>query len=106
MVRKTLIREAFSAKHLPRDPKKIDDAYQHAKLREARYAEIEAQVEIEANANAILIDTAPQHPQLTSGTIDMETGEILDFEEGRGTERTGPGKKQPRLPLKQPKRSR
>lgn len=80
MVRKTLIREAFSAKHLPRDPKKIDDAYQHAKLREARYAEIEAQVEIEANANAILIDT-PQHPQLTSGTINMETGEILDFEE-------------------------
>jgi recombination protein RecT len=80
MVRKTLIREAFSAKHLPRDPKKIDDAYQYAKLREARYAEIKAQSEIDGNANTILIDTT-QQPQLTSGTIDVETGELLDFED-------------------------
>lgn len=78
MVRKTLIREAFSAKHLPRDPKKIDDAYQYAKLREARYAEIEAQSEIDANANAILIDT-PQPAQLPERTVDMSTGEVIDF---------------------------
>lgn len=80
MVRKTIIREAYSAKHLPRDPKKIDDAYQYAKLREARYAEIEAQNEIDANANAILIDTT-QPAQLPEGTIDMSTGEVIDFTE-------------------------
>lgn len=42
MVRKTITREAYSAKHLPRDPKKVDDSYQYMKIREARYAEIEA----------------------------------------------------------------
>ncbi len=60
MCRKTLIREVYSAKHLPRDPQKIDDAYQYMKAREARYAEIQAQAEIDAQANTIPIDTAPQ----------------------------------------------
>lgn len=78
MVRKTIIREAFSAKHLPRDPKKVDDSYQYMKMREARYAEIEAQAEITANANATLIDTTPNKPALTEAamTIDEETGEV------------------------------
>ncbi|MGM9563750.1 MAG: recombinase RecT [Faecousia sp.] len=66
MVRKTIIREAFSAKHLPRDPKKVDDSYQYMKLREARYAEIAAQEEIQANAN--------QTPLL----VDNDTGEVKD----------------------------
>ena len=56
MCLKTLKREVYSAKHIPRDPKKIDDAYQYMKMREARYAEIEAQNEIDQNANTILID--------------------------------------------------
>lgn len=59
MCRKTLIREIYSAKHLPRDPQKIDDAYQYMKAREARYAEIRAQAEIDAQANTIPIDTTP-----------------------------------------------
>ncbi len=59
MVRKTLIREAFSAKHLPRDPQKIDESYQYMKDRAVRYAEIEAQAEVSSNANAVLIDTTP-----------------------------------------------
>ena len=57
MCRKTLIREVYSAKHLPRDPQKIDDAYQFMKAREARFAEIQAQAEIDAQANVIPIDT-------------------------------------------------
>ncbi len=80
MVRKTIIREAFSAKHLPRDPKKIDDAYQYAKLREARYAEIEAQSEIDANANTILIDTTPTAALPEQAKVDQTTGEVLDFD--------------------------
>ncbi len=83
MVRKTLIREAYSAKHLPRDPKKVDDAYQYMKIKEARYAEIEAQAEIDANANEILIDTTPveefPEPKTTPANVDEDTGELLDF---------------------------
>lgn len=79
MVRKTIIREAFSAKHLPRDPKKVDDSYQYMKMREARYAEIEAEAEIEANANAIMIDTSKpaELPRQASATVDKETGEVI-----------------------------
>lgn len=83
MVRKTIIREAYSAKHLPRDPKKVDDSYQYMKMREAHYAEIEAQAEINANANTVVIDTTPQTPALPSGTVNVDsgTGEVI----GSGT---------------------
>lgn len=79
MVRKTIIREAFSAKHLPRDPKKVDDSYQYMKKREARYAEIEAQAEIAVNANTTLIDTTPTKPVLAASaeTVDTSTGEVI-----------------------------
>ena len=85
MVRKTIIREAFSAKHLPRDPKKVDDNYQYMKMREARYAEIEAQAEIAANANATLIDTTepaalPTGKATIEGAavaVDTDTGEVI-----------------------------
>lgn len=91
MCRKTLIREVYSAKHLPRDPQKIDDSYQFMKMREARYAEIQVQAEIDAEANTILIDTAKpaqlpapaaepytihQAPQLE--TIPVMTSENVD----------------------------
>lgn len=62
MCRKTLLREAYSTKHLPLDPKKIDDAYQQSKLAEARYAALAAQQEAELNANTIIIPAAPQAP--------------------------------------------
>ena len=91
MVRKTIIREAFSSKHLPRDPKKIDDSYQYAKLRESRYAEMEAHAEIAANANMTMIDmpatpaALPEHTApvtLTEKaaplTVDASTGEVLE----------------------------
>lgn len=59
MCEKTVKREVYSPKNIPRDPKKIDDAYQYMKMREAQIANIEAQAEIDANANTITIDTAP-----------------------------------------------
>ena len=97
MCRKTLIREVYSAKHLPRDPAKIDESYQMMKIREARYAEIQAQAEIDAQANTVLIDTAPQaqlpppdaapapqpipqaqpQPQ-PAPQVNPETGEVID----------------------------
>ena len=91
MCRKTIIREVYSSKHLPRDPQKIDDSYQFMKAREARYAEIQAQAEIDAEANAVLIDTAPQQqlpapapqisqqsaPQRAAVPVNPETGEVI-----------------------------
>lgn len=88
MVRKTIIREAYSAKHLPRDPRKIDDAYKYAKIREARYAEIEAQAEIDANANVTLIASSvppaalpeAETAEVSPSTIEInkDTGEVID----------------------------
>lgn len=87
MVRKTIIREAYSAKHLPRDPKKVDDSYQYMKAREARYAEIQAQAEIDTKANRMMIDTsvaAEKLPEmkipssLPQVQVDTSTGEVID----------------------------
>jgi len=82
MCLKTIKREVYSAKHIPRDPKKIDDNYQYMKMREARYAELEAQAEIDGYANTIVIDTTPTMPeepkQLQGPQIEPETGEIIE----------------------------
>ena len=59
MCLKTLKREVYSAKHMPRDPRKVDAAYHHMKMREAQIAALEARSEIEMYANAIEVDTEP-----------------------------------------------
>jgi recombination protein RecT len=51
MCLKTLKREIYSPKHMPRDPQKVDEAYQHMMMREARRAAQEAQLEIDTYAN-------------------------------------------------------
>lgn len=93
MCLKTIKREVFSAKHMPRDPKKVDDAYQFMKMREARYAEMEAQAEIDTNANTTIIDITPiqEAPQqINSPKIDTDTGEILNIP-AASTQETMPG---------------
>ncbi len=72
MCLKTLKREVYSAKHIPRDPQKVDEDYHFVKSREAQYAEIEAQDEVSTYANTIMIDTSP----VTA--VDEETGEIVE----------------------------
>lgn len=74
MCLKTIKREVYSAKHIPRDPQKIDDNYQYMKMREAKYAEMEVQEEIDNNANQIIIDTTIEEPAID---VDFETGEII-----------------------------
>ncbi|MDR2558893.1 MAG: recombinase RecT [Oscillospiraceae bacterium] len=56
---KTVVREVFSGRHILRDPKKIDDNYQHMKAAEERYLELQMQVEIEENSNQIFVDIEP-----------------------------------------------
>ena len=63
MCLKTVKREVYSAKHIARDPKKIDDSYQHMRLKETKQAEALAQAEIDLKANGEIIDTtAVEHP--------------------------------------------
>ena len=64
MVRKTLIREAYGKKHLPRDPRKVDDAYRHLELKELEYAKLAAAEEIKQLANTV--------------DVDPDTGEISE----------------------------
>lgn len=78
MVRKTLIREAYSSKYLPRDPAKVDEAYRHAILREEQYAAIVAEAEVTANANAIPIDVESGDVLLPEGQ-EPEERRAVDF---------------------------
>lgn len=87
MCLKTLVREVYSAKHIPRDPKKIDDSYQYMKYREAQAAEMQAREDIDAYANRDVIDTTPELPPREAATlppasesypVNMNTGEIFE----------------------------
>ncbi len=76
MCLKTLKREVYSAKHIPRDPQKIDDDYHFLRTREMQSAERSAQDEIVHYANTIVIDTSP-----ATTAVDEETGEVVDVME-------------------------
>ena len=83
---KTLKREVYSAKHIPRDPRKIDDSYQYAQMREVRVAQDEMQQTIDINANTVVLEppaltAQPQaDEEIAPGNVDMDTGEILESE--------------------------
>lgn len=91
MCLKTLIREVYSAKHIQRDPQKIDDNYQYMKLREAQMAEMRAQEEIDTYANGEVIDTTPNLPPSAPAVlppasnpvpVNMDTGEVIEAAPG------------------------
>lgn len=56
MYLKTLKREVYSSKYIPRDPEKIDESYQYIKKRELENIELETEQNIEENANRDVID--------------------------------------------------
>ncbi|MBT9156950.1 MAG: hypothetical protein DDT37_01947 [Firmicutes bacterium] len=75
MCLKTVKREVYSAKHIPRDPRKIDEDYHFMRAREAQLAGFEAQTEIDEHANAITIDTSPNEPKLAKLVAGEGPGE-------------------------------
>lgn len=86
MCLKTIKREVYSPKHIPIDPRKIDDNYQYLKMREAKLAEMEAQDMIDTYANGDIIDTtpsaipAPEPPAAipyAGYEVDPSTGEVI-----------------------------
>jgi recombination protein RecT len=96
MCRKTVIREVFSPKHIPRDPEKIDENYRHMERQETQMAEIEARAEIDEYANRIVIDgdfveaeeeTAGIHPQ--DDEEDVNGGQIGLGDTAAQTQTTG-----------------
>jgi len=90
MCQKTLKREVYSAKHMPRDPKKVVASEQYLKMREARIAETKAQAEANIYANVIDIDTEPvgeQPPMSENGTAGLEAPTLP--EEGAQTSLPG-----------------
>ena len=90
MCLKTLVREVYSAKHIQRDPKKIDDNYQYMKLREAQIAQMQAQEEVDIYANGEIIDTSPTLPPAAPAVlpsapdavpVNPDTGEVIEGSE-------------------------
>lgn len=84
MVRKTIVREACSGKYIPIDPAKVDEAYRAAKMREVRYAEIEADAEAAENANRVVIDVTPEESEGEEERVillDPQSGEVTDTAE-------------------------
>lgn len=62
MVRKTIVREVYSKKHIPIDPAKLDDDFQYFKEREVVYAQAEIDEEAAENANTTPIDIHQSAP--------------------------------------------
>lgn len=52
MCKKTLVREVYSAKHIPRDPRKIDESYMYMRNQEQRMEEAERSIREEINITA------------------------------------------------------
>lgn len=97
MCRKTLIREVFSAKHIVRDPEKLDEDYRVMKAREVAYEEIQAEAEIQEKANTVLIDTTAPQPAAPASLpepkntfqVDVGTGEVLEPQAAPAAKLTG-----------------
>lgn len=94
MCLKTIKREVYSAKNMPRDPKKIDDAYQYMRMQEVRMAEMEAQEAIDANAGQTVIDMptetpreAPQRPAQPAFLTDEGGQQVFDLGQRREQEK-------------------
>ncbi len=80
MVRKTIVREVYSKKHIPIDPAKLDDDYQHFAEREVEYAQAEIDAEAADNANTTPIDipqALPEAPIEVDMTTNSEPATVL-----------------------------
>lgn len=77
MCLKTLIREVYSSRHIPRDPAKIDENFRFLKRRDAEYIAALENAEESDYSSAITIDITPPDQQNSAlPPYDSETGEI------------------------------
>jgi len=69
---KTLVRHVCKPKFIPRDPAKLDESYEYVERRASDYAVLEAQAEIDGNANTEPIDIEPvslPEPEMTPASM-------------------------------------
>ena len=75
MFEKTMKREIYGSKRIPRDPEKIDESYQYIKERENQYVDIAVEAEVVENANKEVLSLESgnaqeaQKPEQKSETI-------------------------------------
>ena len=84
MCRKTLIREVYSSKHIPLDPRKVDASYQYMKQQEERLQETanEMRQEINVTANRIPLEEAePEALQAASQKLEEDLTELFEAPE-------------------------
>ena len=61
MFEKTMKREIYGSKRIPRDPDKIDASYQYIRQREQQFADMAVEAEVAANGNRTPI-ILPENP--------------------------------------------
>jgi recombination protein RecT len=83
MYDKTLIRHVYSAKHIQRDPLKVDYALAALEAREARQAQLEADFEIHERENLLPLDIPPEvlTPTPTPPTLPPAPPAQVEFED-------------------------
>ena len=59
MIEKTMKREIYGCKHIPRDPNKVDESYRYVQQREAQYADMVIEAEVYDNGNAEPLELPP-----------------------------------------------
>lgn len=79
MCLKTLKREVYGTKNITLDPMKIDETYMHIKNRELEFAELEAQQEIDANANSVELE--PDVPEQQPSKVEAQETEYQEVQE-------------------------
>lgn len=79
MVRKTIIREVYGGKHIPRDPRRIDESYQQMKQQEARLraAAEDVRQEINVTANSVPFEVPRETPPVIEAK-PVQTNDVAD----------------------------
>lgn len=80
MYLKTMKREIYSSKHIPRDPNKIDESYQYVRQREQAYVDIALESDVAEKANQTPVMLPPPEPENRPRAVKEEI-ETLDMEE-------------------------
>ncbi len=70
MFEKTMKREIYGSKRIPRDPDKIDESYQYIRQREQQYEDIIVDAEVAQNGNGAPI-TLPEAPKAIEPPVEQ-----------------------------------
>ena len=83
MYEKTMKREIYGSKRIPRDPDKVDESYNYIRQREQQYEDmvIEAEIVQNANASPIQLPEEPEPKHIESAAVELppvEEAEAMD----------------------------